>query len=165
MAQFKNLSSPENSGSLITELKAIPLSGPQYPFYGEFKTDPDQPLQELLKRNGAVVESSFLIKTGLNIGNEFSLGKTKLKITGIVVSEPDRISRAFSIGPRLFISRTSLEKTDLIQPGSRIKHRTLIKIPDSIELETALMLLERGLPDKTISIRTYKDMQSSLSRF
>ena len=163
MAQFKNPGSPENSGSLITELKAIPLSGPQYPFYGEFKTDPDRPLQELLKRNGAVVESSFLIKTGLNIGNEFSLGKTKLKITGIVVSEPDRISRAFSIGPRLFISRTSLDKADLIQPGSRIKHRTLIKIPDSIELETALVLLERGLPDKTISIRTYKDMQSSLS--
>ena len=163
MAQFKNPSSPENSGSLITELKAIPLSGPQYPFYGEFKTDPDRPLQELLKRNGAVVESSFLIKTELNIGNEFSLGKTKLKITGIVVSEPDRISRAFSIGPRLFISRTSLDKADLIQPGSRIKHRTLIKIPDRIELETALVLLERGLPDKTISIRTYKDMQSSLS--
>ena len=79
------------------------------------------------------------------------------------MSEPDRISRAFSIGPRLFISRTSLDKADLIQPGSRIKHRTLIKIPGSIELETALVLLERGLPDKTISIRTYKDMQSSLS--
>ena len=163
MAQFKNPGSPGNSGSLITELKAIPLSGPQYPFYGEFKNDPDRPLQELLKKNGAVVESSFLIKTGLNMGDEFSLGKTKLKITGIVVSEPDRISRAFSIGPRLFISRTSLDKADLIQPGSRIKHRTLIKIPDSIELETALVLLERGLPDKTISIRTYKDMQSSLS--
>jgi len=163
MAQFKNPGSPKNSGSLITELKAIPLSGPQYPFYGLFKNNPDRPLQELLKRNGAVVESSFLIKTGLNMGDEFSLGKTKLKITGIVVSEPDRISRAFSIGPRLFISRTSLDKADLIQPGSRIKHRTLIKIPDRIELETALVLLERGLPDKTISIRTYKDMQSSLA--
>jgi len=163
MAQFKNPGSPKNSGSLITELKAIPLSGPQYPFYGLFKNNPDRPLQELLKKNGAVVESSFLIKTGLNMGDEFSLGKTKLKITGIVVSEPDRISRAFSIGPRLFISRTSLDKADLIQPGSRIKHRTLIKIPDTIKLETALVLLERGLPDKTISIRTYKDMQSSLS--
>ena len=163
MAQFKNPDSTEKSSSLITELKSIPLIGPQYPFYGEFKNKPDKPLQELLKQNGAVVEASFLIKTGLKIGDSFSLGKTELKITGIVISEPDRISRAFSIGPRLFISRTSLDKADLIQPGSRIKHRTLIKIPDSIELETALVLLERGLPDKTISIRTYKDMQSSLS--
>jgi putative ABC transport system permease protein len=163
MAQFKNPDSPEKSGSLITELKSIPLIGAQYPFYGEFKNNPNQPLQELLSGNGAVVEPSFLIKTGLSLGDVFSLGKTKLKITGIVISEPDRISRAFSIGPRLFISRASLDKADLIQPGSRIKHRTLIKLPNTIELEKALVLLERGLPDKTISIRTYKDVQSSLS--
>ncbi|MBN4078088.1 FtsX-like permease family protein [Nitrospina gracilis] len=163
MAQFKNPDSPEKSGSIITELKSIPLIGAQYPFYGEFKSDPNQPLQELLSGNGTVVEPSFLIKTGLSLGDGFSLGKTKLKITGIVLSEPDRISRAFSIGPRLFISRASLDKADLIQPGSRIKHRTLIKLPNSIELEKALTLLERGLPDKTISIRTYKDVQSSLS--
>ena len=163
MAQFKNSESPKKSGSLITELKSIPLTGAQYPFYGEFKSDPNQPLQELLAGNGAVVEPSFIIKTGLSLGDEFSLGKTKLKITGIVLSEPDRISRAFSIGPRLFVSRASLDKADLIQPGSRIKHRTLIKLPNSIELEKALVLLESGLPDKTISIRTYKDVQSSLS--
>ena len=163
MVQYKTTTIPEKSGSLITELKSIPLSGPQYPFYGELKNNPDRPLQELLKGNSAVVESSFLIKTGLHLNDEFLLGKIKLKITGIVISEPDRISRAFSIGPRLFISRASLDKAGLIQPGSRIKHRTLIKIPDNIDIEKAVMLLERGLPDKTISIRTYKDMQSSLS--
>ena len=163
MVQYKTTTIPEKSGSLITELKSIPLSGPQYPFYGELKNNPDRPLQELLKGNSAVVESSFLIKTGLHLSDEFLLGKIKLKITGIVISEPDRISRAFSIGPRLFISRASLDKAGLIQPGSRIKHRTLIKIPDNIDIEKAVMLLERGLPDKTISIRTYKDMQSSLS--
>ena len=141
MAQFKNPDSTEKSSSLITELKSIPLIGPQYPFYGEFKNNPDKPLQELLKQNGAVVEASFLIKTGLKIGDSFSLGKTKLKITGIVISEPDRISRAFSIGPRLFISRASLDKANLIQPGSRIKHRTLIKLPESMELEKAVALL------------------------
>jgi len=163
MAQFENPLAPEKSGSMITELKSIPLTGAQYPFYGEFKSNPDRPLQELLSGNGSVVESSFLIKTGLSLGDTFSLGKTRLKITGIILSEPDRISRAFSIGPRLFISRASLDKADLIQPGSRIKHRTLIKIPDTMPLEKALVLLQRGLPDKTLSIRTYKDMQSSLS--
>ncbi|MEK9629427.1 MAG: FtsX-like permease family protein [Nitrospinota bacterium] len=163
MAQYKDSEFPGNSGSLITELKSIPLKGPQYPFYGEFKNNPDQPLQELLEGNGAVVESSFLIKTGLKVGDEFSLGKTNLKIAGVITSEPDRISRAFSIGPRIFISRASLDKAKLIQPGSRVKHRTLIKLPNSIKLEEALTRLESGLPAKTTSIRTYKDMQSSLS--
>ena len=67
MAQYKKKSRPEKSGSLITELKSIPLSGPQYPFYGELKNDPDRPLQELLKGNGAVVEASFLIKNSVII--------------------------------------------------------------------------------------------------
>ena len=163
MAQFKSTKTGEKPASLITELKAVPLTGPQYPFYGDFKNQPEKPLTELLAHGGAVVEPSFLLKTDLKLGDTFSLGKAEMRITAVVLSEPDRISRAFSIGPRVFISRASLDKSGLVQPGSRIKHRTLIRLPADFELEKALVLLERGLKDKSISIRTYKDMQSSLS--
>ena len=163
MAQFKNPRGEGKQASLITELKTIPLSGPQYPFYGEFNSQPQKPLQELLANEGAVVEPSFLLKTGLKTGELFSLGKIKVRINGVVLSEPDRISRAFSIGPRVFISRTSLDQSGLVQPGSRVKHRTLIRLPYSFDLEKAQLLLERGLTDRSTSVRTYKDMQSSLS--
>lgn len=163
MAQFKNPEGGEKPASLITELKTIPLTGPQYPFYGEFKSKPEKPLQELLTNNGAVVEPSFLLKTGLKQGEYFSLGKIKVRINGIALSEPDRISRAFSIGPRVFISRSALDESGLIQPGSRVKHRTLIRLPTGFDLEKAQVLLERGLTGKSTSVRTYKDMQSSLS--
>ncbi len=161
MAQFKNPKT--GAASLIAELKAIPLTGPQYPFYGRFKSNPERPLQELLTNGGAVVEPSFLLKTGLKQGEHFSLGKIEVRINGVALSEPDRISRAFSIGPRVFISRTSLDESGLVQPGSRVKHRTLIRLPHSFDLEKAQVLLEQGLTDKSISVRTYKDMQSSLS--
>jgi putative ABC transport system permease protein len=164
MAQFKSPDAHNKSTSLITELKAVPLTGPQYPFYGEFQSRPDKPLKDLLIQNGAVVEPSFLLKTGLKLGDRFSLGKTELRITAVVLSEPDRISRAFSLGPRVFMSRVSLDKAGLVQPGSRVKHRTLIKLPHSFDLDKAQALLQKGLLDKSISIRTYKDMQSSLSR-
>ncbi|MBT3365757.1 MAG: FtsX-like permease family protein [Nitrospina sp.] len=163
MAQFNNSENKIKSSSLITELKAVPITGPQYPFYGELKNKPEKPLAELLANGGAVVGPSFLLKTGLKLGDKFSLGKAEMRINGVVLSEPDRISRAFSIGPRVFISRASLDLSGLVQPGSRIKHRTLIRLPSHFDLEKALVLLERGLTDKSISIRTYKDMQSSLS--
>ena len=163
MVKFNSPSTGTKPASLITELKAVSLTGPQYPLYGEFKSKPEKPLADLLVNDGAVVEPSFLIKTGLKQGDSFSLGKAKLRINGVVLSEPDRITRAFSIGPRVFISRASLNESGLVQPGSRVKHRTLIRLPSSIELEKALVLLERNLTDKSISIRTYKDMQSSLS--
>ena len=56
MAQFKSSKTGEKPASLITELKAVPLTGPQYPFYGEFKNKPEKPLAELLANGGAVVE-------------------------------------------------------------------------------------------------------------
>jgi putative ABC transport system permease protein len=160
MAQFKSQEGKQIS--LITELKSIPIDGPQYPLYGDFQSQPEKPLQELLMNNGAIVDPSFLLKTGLKQGELFSLGKINLRINGVVLSEPDRISRAFSIGPRIFISLISLDKSDLIQPGSRVKHRTLIKLPLNFDLDKAQVLLERGLTDKSTSVRTYKDMQSSL---
>ncbi|MBT3922919.1 MAG: FtsX-like permease family protein [Nitrospina sp.] len=163
MAQFQDFKNKIKSSSLITELKVVSITGPQYPFYGELQIKPEKPLAELLAKGGAVVGPSFLIKTGLKLGDTFSLGKAEVRINGVVLSEPDRISRAFSIGPRVFISRASLDFSGLVQPGSRIKHRTLIQLPSHFDLEKALVLLERGLTDKSISIRTYKDMQSSLS--
>ncbi|MZG31676.1 MAG: ABC transporter permease, partial [Nitrospinae bacterium] len=69
MAQFNNREEQQKTASLITELKTIPLTGPRYPFYGEFKSKPEKPLQELLVNNGAVVDPSFLLKTGLKQGD------------------------------------------------------------------------------------------------
>ena len=163
MAQFNNSTTGTKPASLITEIKSIPLTGPQYPFYGEFQSKPDKPLHDLLANGGAVVEPSFLLKTSLKIGDRFSLGKIQVRINGVVISEPDRITRAFSIGPRVFISRASLDEANLVQPGSRVKNRTLIKLPRGFDLDEAQALLEKTLKDKSLSIRTYKDMQSSLS--
>jgi putative ABC transport system permease protein len=164
MAQFTKKNGNIKTSSLITELKAIALTGPQYPFYGEFLSQPNQPINELLAGGGAVVGPSFLLKTGLKQGDWFSLGKTKVQINAVVLAEPDRISKAFSIGPRVFISRSSLDESGLIQPGSRVKHRTLVRLPDHFDLEKARDLLQKGMQDTSISIRTYKDLQSSLSK-
>ena len=159
----ENNSVLKNSASLIVELKSIPLHPPYYPLYGKLKIDPPQPMTEALARNGAIVEPSFLMRTHLKVGDSFDLGKTQVRIRGTVVSEPDRISRAFSIGPRVFISQSTLDESNLILPGSRVKHRTLIRLPQTMQPETAIVILKKGLKDKSIRLRSYKDMQSSPS--
>ncbi|MCH8314262.1 MAG: FtsX-like permease family protein, partial [Nitrospinae bacterium] len=166
MARYENSVNNDGlktSASLILELKSIPLHPPHYPLYGKLKIDPPQPLTEALARNGAIVEPSFLMRTHLKVGDSFDLGKTRVRIMGTVISEPDRISRAFSIGPRVFISQSTLDETNLILPGSRVKHRTLIRLPQSIKPETAIAILKEGLKDKSLRLRSYKDMQSSLT--
>ena len=160
---FSSGQTGKGTPSLIVELKSVPVTPPHYPFYGKIQLRPDRPLQDLLLENGGVVDPSFLVRTDLKAGDTFQLGDTQVRITGTVLSEPDRISRAFSIGPRVFVSRQTLNAAKLIRPGSRVKHRTLIRLPDSIELEEAVTLLHDGLTDKSVSLRSYKDMQSSLT--
>ena len=150
--------------SLLVELKAVPAQAPFYPMYGTIELNPPHPLNELLSRNGAVVDPAFLLRTHLKIGDSFQLGKTQVRINGTVGKEPDRISRAFSIGPRVFVTHTTLQEAALIRTGSRVRHRTLIRLPNTIELEQALAILEQGLSDKATSLRTYKDMESSLNK-
>lgn len=152
-----------NSDSLIVELKSIPLAPPHYPLYGKLKIDPAQTTADSLADHGAIVEPSFLTRTRLKIGDSFSLGKTRARITAAVLAEPDRISRAFSIGPRVFVSQATLDEAELIQPGSRVKHRTLIRLPESMPPKTAIDVLKASLQDKSLRFRSYKDMQSSLT--
>jgi len=153
----------KNTASLIVELKAVPLAPPHYPLYGELKTSPQQAIVNALADHGVIVEPAFLMRTHLQVGDAFSLGKTQVHIVATILAEPDRISRAFSIGPRVFVSQKTLNDAQLVQPGSRVKHRTLIRLPESMQPETAVAILKAGLKDKSLRLRTYKDMQSSLT--
>jgi len=155
--------SDEKKASLLVELKSVPAQAPFYPMYGSIESTPVHPLENMLTDSGAVVDPAFLLRTNLKIGNFFQLGKTRVRINGTITKEPDRITRAFSIGPRVFISHPTLKKADLIQIGSRVKYRTLIRLPKSILLKDALAILEKGLKDKSLSLRSYKDMESSIN--
>jgi putative ABC transport system permease protein len=162
MARFPSAQA-EGNGSLLVELKSVPTEAPLYPFYGKLKTKPTLPVNELLAGNGALVEPNFLLKTRLNVGDTFQLGSVTARITGVIEGEPDRISLAFSIGPRVMVSNKTLDQSQLIAPGSRIRYKTLIRLPEKFKPDKAVGLLEFGLKDKGTSIRTYRDMESNLT--
>ncbi|MEC7641009.1 MAG: ABC transporter permease, partial [Nitrospinota bacterium] len=161
MAQYAKAGSGRSS--LLVELKSLSLSHPLYPMYGKLKTRPDGSLSELLKDNGVLVEPSFLLRTGLQLRDQFQLGNAQVQVSGEILAEPDRVSRSFSIGPRLMVSSKTLAMAKLVRPGSRVRHRTLIRLPEETELKSNVHLLEEGLADKTATIRTYKSIQSSLT--
>jgi len=152
------------ASSLLVELKSVPTTPPLYPLYGKVKTTSSTgTLPQLLRDGGALVEPNFLLKTGLKVGDTFQLGNATVKISSVITGEPDRISLAFSIGPRVMVSNQTLEDAKLISPGSRVKNRVLIRLPKSADLKQTAKTIRGGLSDKAINLRTYKDMQSSLT--
>jgi putative ABC transport system permease protein len=162
MARFPSAQNGDH-GTLLVELKSVPTKAPLYPYYGILKTKPARPLPDLLAGTGALVAPSFLLKTKLNVGDTFQLGSVTARIVGVIEGEPDRISLAFSIGPRVIVSNATLDQSQLIAPGSRIRYKTLIRLPEGTDPEQAVAVLDSGLKDKGTSIRTYRDMESNLT--
>ncbi len=156
----------------IVELKAVPEA---YPLYGELVTEPERPLPAFLQEQGhacarspcwgALVQESLLIRMGLSVGDELKVGQARLRITGLVRKEPDRVANAFSLGPRVLISRLALDATELIQPGSRVHERYLLKVPPGTVPQRVVGELRGRLAGESARIRAYRNAQPALKRF
>ncbi len=150
------------SGTQLVELKAVE---PGYPFYGKLRADPEDALATLFTGAHALAEATLLIRLNLEVGDTLRIGHAEFRITGVLKKEPDRAAGAFSFGPRVLISRQGLEATGLVQPGSRVTHRHLLKLPEALSSKAVQVELAATFPDKTVRVNTYQDAQPMLRRF
>src|SRR5437660_178821 len=150
------------SGTQLVELKAVE---PGYPFYGKLRADPEDALATLFTGTHALAEETLLIRLDLKVGDTLKIGHAEFRITGVLKKEPDRAAGAFSFGPRVLISRQGLETTGLVQPGTRVTHRHLLKLPDGLSSKAVQAELAATFPDKTVRVSTYQDAQPMLRRF
>ena len=158
--------------SQLVELKALDAF---YPLYGKLIVEPPQASKELLAPIqsgcqrlpcfGAIVEKSLLIRLNVDLGSKLRIGQTSFIITAILDKEPDKIATAFSLGPRVMISREALEATELVKTGSRIHERYRLKLPASTSLEQWLGELRGRLSREGVQVSSYRDAQPRLRRF
>ena len=66
--------------------------------------------------SGAAVEQDLLDKLHLKLGDRFLVGNTPLVARAVLLSEPDRLSRGFALGPRVLTTAAVVEQGRL--PGS-----------------------------------------------
>jgi putative ABC transport system permease protein len=144
---------PPDPVPLLVSLKAVDPS--QYPFYGKAELDPDMPLAQALDGNSAVVADEFLVRLNAHVGQTLRLGGLTFKISAVLKEEPDRISAGAGLGPRVMISRASLDRTGLLAPGSRASERLLIKMPDKppagMDTKSLRKQIEDALPDAQVT--------------
>lgn len=72
-------------------------------------------------RGEAWVEERLLPILDMQLGDEIEVGKQKLKVTKVIINEPDRGSGFSMIGARLIMNHEDLATTGVIQPGSRVQ--------------------------------------------
>jgi putative ABC transport system permease protein len=145
----------------LVELKAVE---PGYPFYGALVTAPAGPLDTLIGDGRALVHESLLARLGLRVGDRFRVGAIELTIAGVILREPDRAVGVFSLGPRVMIAAPDLDRTGLVRPGSRVRYRTLFRLPDGQDAATFRDRIAEALPEAQ-RVTTYTQAQPGLRRF
>jgi putative ABC transport system permease protein len=156
---------PDGSSSQLVEVKAVDGG---YPFYGQLGREPvkeSSPVEIGSDAQGALAQEGLFLKLNLSVGETLRLGDGTLILRGILRKEPDRVAGPFSIGPRLLISQEGLRATGLIQPGSRVRYRYLLKIPPALSLEEIRTHLAEEFKEEGAKVRSFKDAQPRLERF
>ncbi len=149
--------------SLSVSIKAV---DDLYPLAGAVALDPPLPLATALAGNGVAVESSLLARLGVAVGDSVRLGDTIVRITAVVVREPDRIAGlfGFGIGPRLLMSRQTLEAAQILLPGALARYEYRLALPADLDAASFVADLQRASPDAGWRATSPRDVQPRITR-
>ncbi len=144
------VSSPGDPVPLLVSLKAVDPA--RYPFYGAVQLQPAGDLRRVLTDETVVVADDLLIRLHTQVGASLKIGNSNFRIAAVLVREPDRMSSGLGLGPRVMMTQSSLEKSGLLQQGSRSGARFLFKLsPAGGNVTTARSRLEQVLPDAQVT--------------
>ena len=148
-----------HQGTRMVELRAVE---PSFPMYGTLRLQDGRPYSyELLRNRGTLVRPELLAQFGLHVGDEITIGKAAFQIRGVITAEPGRRIGAFSIGPRVLISREDLPATGLLAFGSRVSHQLLLRVPDAA-LAPLTADLRRAFANEFVGVRSYRRAEDQM---
>ncbi|MGQ4582754.1 FtsX-like permease family protein [Lysobacter sp. F60174L2] len=103
---------------------------------------------------------------GARIGDEVTVGNSRLRLAALVIAEPDAALDYFNVAPKLSISLADLPATGLVQEGSRVRYRLVVAgEPGAVErfVAEAKPALARGQRLETVS-DARPEIRSALDR-
>jgi len=116
-----------DSNSRLVALKAVEAG---YPLRGELKVasrlaqaDTAEKTKRIPASGEVWLETAGLEALGLDVGDSVLLGNSRLRISRVLVHEPDRGAGFMNFAPRVLMNSADLEATALIQPASRVTWR------------------------------------------
>jgi putative ABC transport system permease protein len=121
------------------QLAAVKAVDDGYPMRGQLRVADapfadDRPATGIPAPGNVWVDARLISILGIEVGDTLDLGVSPLRVSKIVSYEPDRGGDLFSIAPRLLMNLADVAATELVQPGSRVRHRLLFAgAPEALE--------------------------------
>jgi putative ABC transport system permease protein len=153
---------PSNQNSLLAKLKVVQAG---YPFYGRVTLKSGRDVSSVLNKGSIIVAPALLDRLELDLGAQLQVGNATLKISDVVLAEPDQPVNFFFIGPRIFISADDLNRLDLLTKRSRVRYRYLIKVLDQNKIEAIADRLRAAADEGLEQVDTFRTARSGVKRF
>lgn len=131
VAQTRTFPSMVSGGGQVNlaEIKAVTEG---FPLRGRIRIAdaigaPERDAQDGPRPGTAWIAVALAGRLGLAAGDALQVGRAKLEVAAIVVREPDSVLEYFGIAPRVLMNDADVAATGLIQVGSRVTHRLLVR--------------------------------------
>ena len=151
---------PKNNATKLVKVRAI--EG-RFPFYGDLTTDPKNAGNDYQELGGTLVDATLMLQYNLNPGDSIKLGKVTFPIIGALKSIPGSTAISSSIAPSVLIPFRFLEKTALLQVGSRKEYQYFFKAPE-MDLELLDKKIDPILDDENADLDTHTSTSQRLGR-
>jgi putative ABC transport system permease protein len=162
-AQVLNFASmvrfPKNGGTRLSLIRT--LEG-NYPFYGTWKSMPEDSWRTFRTGKNALIDHALMLQFGIHPGDSIQIGNTTFCVAGDLLSSPGRAGIASSVAPVVFIPAQWLAATGLVQRGSRVDYQYYYKIPDNIKPETIVKPLEQQLKKVNLNWDTVESRKQGI---
>ncbi|MCF6200440.1 MAG: FtsX-like permease family protein [Hyphomicrobiaceae bacterium] len=121
----------DGSRAVLVDVKAVDQA---WPLIGKVVLGNASPFAgQLQAGDTAIVDALLLQRLGLKIGERFVLGVRQITIADTLEVEPDRLSGRLNFGPRVLISKQTLARTGLVQPGSLVRYTQRLLLDEKFE--------------------------------
>ncbi|MGH6891195.1 MAG: ABC transporter permease [Dongiaceae bacterium] len=165
VATLRAMASSSGHRTLV-EVKAI---DDRYPLYGKLALAPAAALADALRfsngRHGVAVDPLLLARLDLKVGDSLRIGELEFDVRASVLSEPDRVSDGFILGPRVLMSAGGLDATGLIKPGSLITWRYRLKLEKPGSMQDIAERLQARFPDAGWRVRLRDAAAPGVARY
>jgi putative ABC transport system permease protein len=161
--EFYSMVRPQsNQEALLAKLKVIQAG---YPFYGKVVLKSGRDFSRALTKGSVIVAPALLDRLKLDVGDPLHVGNAVLKISDVVLTEPDQPVNFFFLGPRIFISADDLSRLDLLTKRSRVTYNYLIKVFDQSRIDTIANRLRAVVDEELERVDTFQTARSGVNRF
>lgn len=156
MARF-----PASGGTRLVQVHA--LDG-DFPFYGEFETDPPNAAKNWRDSGGALIEESLHHQYSIGVGDSLQVGDFSTRVVGIVKRVPGEAASFATLAPRVFLRIRELKGSRSFSNASLARYKMYFRLPDGASADRWVKQLQPELDALRLGSTTVERRKEDLGR-